>query len=154
APQAALARMRREAAAGAAVAGAVAAVLLWAGPVGTDFAAHAYQRGLLLDHGFAVWNNFWYAGRYSFVTYSVAYYPLAALLGIRLVALVSVTVAAYLFAGLAAHEWGRIARWPGYAFAVGWAASVVTGAFPFLAASAPALVALRQLQLQQRGRAA
>ena len=74
--------MRREAAGCAAVASIVALVLLWAGPPGSDAAAHVYQRGLLLEHGFAIWNNFWYAGRYSFVTYSLGYYPLAALLGI------------------------------------------------------------------------
>ena len=33
--------------------------------------------------------NYWYAGRYSFVGYSVLYYPLAAVLGIRLLAALS-----------------------------------------------------------------
>ncbi|HEY8843066.1 MAG TPA: hypothetical protein VIM23_04105, partial [Gaiellaceae bacterium] len=72
----------REAVLSAGAAGALAAVLVWFGPPGADLAAHAYQRTLFLDHGFTLWNNFWYAGRYSFVTYSVLYYPLAALLGI------------------------------------------------------------------------
>ena len=70
----------------AVVAAALAGVLLWLGPPGVDLAAHAYQRTFLLQHGFAVWNNFWYAGRYSFVTYSFIYYPLAAVLGIKLLA--------------------------------------------------------------------
>ena len=61
---------------------------------GVDWAAHAYQRTFLLQHGFAIWNNFWYAGRYSFVTYSVLYYPLAALLGIRVLAVASIATAA------------------------------------------------------------
>src|SRR6478672_7708116 len=76
----------REALFSAAAAASVAAALAWLGPPGTDFAAHAYQRTLFLEHGFTLWNNYWYAGRYSFVTYSVFYYPLAALLGIRLLA--------------------------------------------------------------------
>src|SRR5436190_2074557 len=46
----------------AAVAGSLAAALAWAGPPGTDFAAHAYPRAAYLDHGFQLWNNFWYAG--------------------------------------------------------------------------------------------
>ena len=35
---------------------------------------------LFLRHGFTLWDNYWYAGRYSFVGYSVLYYPLAAVL--------------------------------------------------------------------------
>src|SRR3954468_23549797 len=80
------------------VAGSIAAVLVWAGPQGTDLAAHAYQRALYVQHGFALWNNFWYAGRYSFVTYSVLYYPLAAVLGIKLLAVATVSTAALAFA--------------------------------------------------------
>ena len=82
----------REATLSAAGAGALAAVLIWLGPPGSDLAAHAYQRTLFLDHGFTLWNNFWYAGRYSFVTYSVLYYPLAALFGIRLLAVATVAI--------------------------------------------------------------
>ena len=64
------------------------------GPPGSDFAAHLYQSNLLENHGFGVWNNFWYAGRYSFVTYSLLYYPLAVLLGIKLLAVASIAAAA------------------------------------------------------------
>ena len=55
----------------AVAAGVLAALLVWLGPPGTDLAAHVYQRTLFLEHGFVLWNNFWYAGRYSFVNYSV-----------------------------------------------------------------------------------
>src|SRR5690242_17983530 len=84
----------REALVAAATAAAVASVLAWAGPPGSDLAAHTYQRGVFLEHGFVLWNNFWYAGRYSFVTYSLLYYPLAALLGIRLLAVATIATAA------------------------------------------------------------
>ncbi len=96
----------REALLSAAAAGAVAAILAWLGPPGTDFAAHAYQRTLFLEHGFTLWNNFWYAGRYSFVTYSLIYYPLAALLGIRLLAVATIALAALAFAVVLWREWG------------------------------------------------
>ena len=56
-----------------------ASLLVWLGPRGGDLAAHEYQRRLFLLHGFTLWDNFWYAGRYAFVNYSVLYYPLAAL---------------------------------------------------------------------------
>jgi uncharacterized membrane protein len=88
----------REAAVCAGLAAIVAAVLAWLGPPGADFAAHAYQRSAFLQHGFALWNNFWYAGRYSFVTYSLIYYPLAAVLGIKLLGVASVAASAFAFA--------------------------------------------------------
>src|SRR3954466_8087264 len=84
----------REASVSAVVAAALAGVLLWLGPPGVDLAAHSYQRTFLLQHGFALWNNFWYAGRYSFVTYSFIYYPLAAVLGITVLAIASIGAAA------------------------------------------------------------
>ena len=70
----------------AALAGSLAALIAWAGPPGTDFPAHVFQLHVYLQHGFALWTNYWYAGRYTFVGYSLIYYPLAALVGIRLLA--------------------------------------------------------------------
>ena len=90
----------------AALAAVLAAALLWAAPPGVDWAAHSYQRTFLLQHGFAIWNNFWYAGRYSFVTYSVLYYPLAALLGIRVLAVLSVATGAFAFSAVVLRQWG------------------------------------------------
>ena len=83
-------RPRADLFAPAAAAGLLAALLVWLGPPGTDLAAHVYQRTLFIEHGFVLWNNFWYAGRYSFVTYSLIYYPLAALFGIKVLALASI----------------------------------------------------------------
>src|SRR5205085_7667335 len=103
--------LAREALLSAAAAASVAAALAWLGPPGTDLAAHAYQRTLLLEHGFTLWNNYWYAGRYSFVTYSVFYYPLAALLGIRLLAVATIALAALAFAVVLGREWGSTVRW-------------------------------------------
>ena len=107
----------REWTASAVVAAVLAGVLIWLGPPGVDFAAHTYQRTFLLQHGFAIWNNFWYAGRYSFVTYSFIYYPLAALMGIKLLAVVSIGVAALAFSLVVWQEWGPSARFSSRAFA-------------------------------------
>src|SRR5205085_1102862 len=97
-----------------------------------DLAAHAYQRTLFLEHGFTLWNNFWYAGRYSFVTYSVLYYPLAALLGIRLLAVATVALAALAFAVVVWREWGPTTRWSSRTFAVVlWRLFPGGGSFPF-----------------------
>ena len=130
----------------------LAAVLLWAGPPGNDIAAHIYQRTLFLKHGFVLWNNFWYAGRYSFVTYSLLYYPLSALLGIKVLALASVTIAALAFAVVIGREWGLAARWSSRTFAVLWAGTVLSAAFPFALGMALALLGLWALQEGKRGR--
>src|SRR3954447_1039884 len=138
--------LAREALWCAAVAAAVAAALAWLGPPGTDFAPHAYQRTLFLEHGFTLWNNFWYAGRYSFVTYSIVYYPLAAWLGIRLLAVATIALAASAFAVVAWREWGPATRWSSRTFAVVWAGIVLSAAFPFALGMAVALLALGALQ--------
>src|SRR6478736_3841858 len=97
-----------------------ASLLVWLGPRGGDLAAHEYQRRLFLLHGFTLWDNFWYAGRYAFVNYSVLYYPLAALLGIGLLSVLTVALAAGAFARLLELEWGSAARWAGRSFAILW----------------------------------
>jgi hypothetical protein len=142
----------REALLCTAVAAALGALLVWLAPPGTDFAAHVYQRTLFLRHGFVLWDDFWYAGRYSFVDYSLLYYPLAGLLGIRLLAVVTVSVAALGFAAVAAREWGPLARWSSRSFAVVFAGFVLSGEFPFALGVALALLALWALQLGHRWR--
>ncbi len=142
----------REALLSAAAAGGLAAVLAWLGPPGTDFAAHAYQRTVFLEHGFTLWNNFWYAGRYSFVTYSLIYYPLAAVLGIRLLAVATIALAALAFAVVLWREWGAETRWSSRTFAVVWAGIVLSAAFPFALGMSLALLAIWALQAQRRWR--
>jgi hypothetical protein len=144
--------LAREAVLCAAAAAFLASLLVWLGPPGADFAAHAYQRTAFLQHGFALWNNFWYAGRYSFITYSVIYYPLAALIGIKLLAVVTVAIAALAFTVVLRHEWGPAARWSTWTFAVFWSCVVVSGAFPFALGAALALLAIWALQTGSRWR--
>ncbi len=142
----------REALLSALAAASVAALLAWLGPPGSDLAAHAYQRTLFLQHGFTLWNNFWYAGRYSFVSYSVLYYPLAALLGIRLLAVATIALAALAFAVVLWREWGPATRWSSRTFAVVWAGIVLSAAFPFALGIAFALLAIWTLQAGARWR--
>jgi hypothetical protein len=144
--------LRREAMLSAFAAGCVAALLAWLGPPGSDLAAHAYQRAVFLQHGFSLWNNFWYAGRYSFVTYSVIYYPLAALFGIKLLAVATVATAALAFAVVLGRQWGATARWSSRTFAVVWAGIVLSAAFPFALGIAFALLALWALQARRHWR--
>ena len=144
--------LAREALLSAAAAASLAAALAWLGPPGSDAAAHAYQRAVFLQHGFTLWNNFWYAGRYSFITYSVLYYPLAALLGIKLLAVATIATAALAFAVVIGREWGPTARWSSRTFAVVWAGIVLSAAFPFALGIALALLALWALQARSHWR--
>jgi hypothetical protein len=144
--------LAREALLSAGAAATLAALLAWLGPPGSDLAAHAYQRSLYVQDGFELWNNFWYAGRYSFVTYSVLYYPLAALLGIKLLAVATIATAALAFAVVLGREWGATARWSSRTFAVVWAGVVLSAAFPFALGIALALLALWALQAGARAR--
>ncbi|HET7515337.1 MAG TPA: hypothetical protein VFJ60_11090 [Gaiella sp.] len=139
-----------EATAAAGTAAALALLLIRYGPPGTDMAAHAYQRTVFLDHGLALWNNLWYSGRYSFVTYSLVYYPLAALLGIRVLAVATIALAALAFSVLVWRQWGAEARWASRTFAPVLAAGVLSAAFPFAVGMAFGLVALCALQADAR----
>src|SRR5712692_4486813 len=139
--------LARESLLSALAAASLAATLAWAGPPGSDLAAHLYQRTLFIHHGFTLWNNFWYAGRYSFVTYSVLYYPLAAQFGIRIVAVAAVAVAV-----VAWREWGRAARWSSRTFGIVWAGIILSAAFPFALGAALALLAVWALQARAHWR--
>jgi len=140
----------REAVLCAGIATAAAILLVWLAPLGGDLAAHEYQRSLFLAHGFTLWDNFWYAGRYAFVGYSILYYPLAALLGIKLLAVLTVGLAAAAFAHLLELEWGHAARWAGRCFAVVWPGVILAGEFPLALGVALALLSLLALQAHRR----
>ena len=124
----------------------LAALLVYLGPPGTDFAAHAYQTALFSAHGFVLWNNLWYAGRYSFVTYSLLYYPLASLFGIRLLAVGCVAVSVLAFSLLTGRRWGRAARWSNRSAALVLPAFVLSAAFPFLLGTTLSLLAVLALR--------
>ena len=140
----------REAVLAAGSAASLAALLIWLGPPGNDLAAHVYQRTVFLHDGFQLWNNFWYGGRYSFVTYSVLYYPLAAVFGIRALAILSIGIAALAFAVVVGRQYGPVARWSSRTFAVVWAGLVISAAFPFALGFALGLLALWALQAGKR----
>ena len=141
-----LAELRRESILAASLAGVGTVALLVLAPPGVDLAAHAYQRALFLAHGFTLWNNFWYAGRYSFVGYSLVYYPLAAVVGTQVLAVASTSAAAAAFAVLVWCEWGSSARGSSRAFAAVWPAVVLAAAFPFALGAALGMMAVWSLQ--------
>lgn len=142
----------REALLAATLAGSLAALFAWLGPPGNDLAAHMYLRWEFLQHGLVFWNNYWYSGRYSYITYSPLYYPLAGLIGIRLLATVTIAASAFAFSMLLGRQWGGVARWSSRSFAVLWAGIVFSAAFPFELGGMLALFAIWALQARGRWR--
>jgi hypothetical protein len=132
----------------AGLAGVLALALAAFGP-GVDSAAHAYQLEQFSAHGWRLWDNYWYAGRYELVNYSVLFYPLAALVGQLLLAVLSVAGTAGLFASIVVRQWGPSARWSARAFALSLPALIVAAQYPF---ALGAFLAMAALALAQRHR--
>jgi hypothetical protein len=112
------------------LAGAFAVLVVTVVPRGGDLAAHLYRTSLA-RHGVLVWDNLWFAGQYPLSSYSLLYYPLAALVGNSTLAVLAVAVAAGTFASIAVREWHSIGRWPARTFAVLLTGQVFTAAYPF-----------------------
>ena len=134
-----------------AVAGALVVCLLTFVPLSGDAPSHLFQTWLYRHGGFQLWNNLWYAGRYEFVSYSVFYYPLAALTGELPVLVAAAALLAGSFAAVCRREWGGAARGPAIAFACTTPfVSIVSGSYPFTAGAACAALALLALQRRRR----
>lgn len=127
------------------LAAAAAWLVLLVAPAGGDLAAHVY-RTALVRHGILVWDNFWFAGDYPLSSYSLLYYPLAAVVGNTALAIGGVVVAASFFASLVSREWPAAGRWPALAFAVLLAGQVFTAAYPFDAGVAMLMATLWALK--------
>ncbi len=115
------------------IAAAIAAALLYlAGPPGGDAATHLYQTELFRQHGIVFWDNLWYAGRYSFVNYSLLYYPAAVLTAPVVVIAGAVgagTTAAVL---LIQRQWPNLGLLPAICVAISLPLEVIAGVYPFL----------------------
>ncbi|HSJ74303.1 MAG TPA: hypothetical protein VK904_08295, partial [Miltoncostaeaceae bacterium] len=102
------------------------------------------------EHGWQLWDNFWYAGRYAQVNYSLLFYPLAALLGTPTVVVASCGGAAAAFAALVRRRWPAIATGPSVTFALLVPLAVAAGTYPFLLGLALALGSLVALAAGRR----
>ena len=133
----------------AATGAAASALVLVLAPTGGDAAAHLYRTHLVRE-GVFLWDNLWFGGHYPLASYSVLYYLPAALIGHAPLLVAAATGAAALFAAVALHEWGDLARWPARLFAVLAAGPLFMGTYSYAAGLATALATLRLLQLERR----
>ena len=131
-----------------AILGGVLTLLLWMLLVpGIDAPSHLFQTWLFRHGGFDLYNNYWYAGRYEFVNYSMLYYALAASVGQLGVLVPAAGLMTGCFALVCRREWGEAVRGPCITFAVTAPfIMMVGGTYPFMAGTAAALAALVLLQ--------
>jgi hypothetical protein len=115
-----------------ATAAAAALALLWLllDPRTPDLAAQVYRVGLFEHGGFAVWDEHWYAG-HALPGYSLLFPPLASLLGLRVLAALSVLASAMLFERLVLGVYGPAARWGAVWFAVAAVGDIWLGRLTF-----------------------
>jgi hypothetical protein len=111
---------------------AAALVVVWllVDPRTPDLAAQVYRAGLFDHLGFAVWDEHWYAG-HALPGYSLLFAPLAALLGLRVLAALSVLASATLFERLVRAVYGPSARWGAAWFAVAAVGDIWIGRLTF-----------------------
>src|SRR6476620_3004163 len=109
----------------------LAALYLVLDPPSLDLAAQSYRVGLFDREGWIAWDNAWYAGHHL-PGYSVLFPPLGSVLGLRVVAALSLVGATAALAALA-RRWAAagaataVSLW----FAVAMTALVVSGRLPF-----------------------
>jgi hypothetical protein len=121
-----------------------AAMLAWNPQVG-DLAAQVFRAELFQHAGLAIWNGSWYGGHYT-LTYSFLFPPLAALLGVQVVGLLSVLASSFLFDRLVRDRWGEPARWATLWFGAGVVTLLADGQLTFALGVAFGLATLRALQ--------
>jgi hypothetical protein len=111
---------------------AAVGALLWllVEPRTPDLAAQVYRVSLYRHMGFAVWDEHWYAGHHL-PGYSLTFPPLATLLGMRTVAVLSLLLSAVLFERLVRGLYGEAARWGALWFALAALADVWIGRLTF-----------------------
>jgi hypothetical protein len=112
------------------IAAALVAVWLLVDPRTPDLAAQVYRVGLFEHLGFSVWDEYWYAG-HALPGYSLLFPPLASLLGLRVLAALSVLVSAALFERLVLGVYGPGARWGAAWFAVAAVGDIWLGRLTF-----------------------
>ena len=130
---------------GTALTGAVAILLLAFGPAPGDAPAHLY-RTLLVKQGALFWDNLWFAGNYPFASYSLLYYPPAALVGNLPLVFAAAVASTALFCAIAFREWGGAALWPCRVFGVLAAAPIFTGLYSYSLGFTAMLAALLAFQ--------
>jgi hypothetical protein len=120
------------------------AIMLWLRLRGVDWPAQLYRVHLFRANGWLGFDTGWYGGNTP-VAYSTLFPPVAATIGVRIVVLASVAVAAVCFDRIVRGTVGPSGRIGSMCFAVGLIVPVVIGQLPFLLGLASGLGSLLAL---------
>jgi hypothetical protein len=135
------------------IAAVLAAAYLLLDPPSADLAAQEYRTGLFRHHGFALWDNAWYAGHHL-PGYSLVFPPVAAVLGPKLTGALAAVASAWCFERLARDRLAEGARAAALWFAAATPVSLITGRLTFALGVAVGLAALLAAsRARARGRA-
>jgi hypothetical protein len=126
------------------VAALLAAVYIVVSPTSVDLAAHLFRARMFSEHGFQIWNNYWYSGN-EVLGYSVLFPPVSALLTPQLAAALAATGTATVFTPLARRHFGHRAWAGALLFGAATAADLYSGRLAFAFGALPALGAIAAL---------
>jgi hypothetical protein len=118
-------------------------------PDSADHAAQVFRSGLFDTQGLAAWDNFWFGGHHL-PGYGLLLPALGALIGPRLVGVLSAVVASLLFSAIAYRRFGERARLGVIWFATATSISLFTGRLTFALGVAVALAAVFAMQSGHR----
>jgi hypothetical protein len=131
------------------VAAALGVAYLIIQPDSADHAAQVFRSGLFDSQGLAAWDNFWFGGHHL-PGYGLLLPALGALIGPRLVGVLSAIVASLLFSAIAYRRFGERARLGVIWFATATSISLFTGRLTFALGVAVALAAVFAMQSGHR----
>jgi hypothetical protein len=131
------------------VSGALVGLGRYLGWRGVDLPAQLYRVQQFKAHGFSLWDSQWYGGHWT-LDYSVLYPPLAALVGMGLLAVLSAVLATAAFDRLVVGGLGRRARAGSAVFAVSVIVSTSIGQLAFFTGEAFGLTCLWALVARRR----
>ena len=114
----------------------LATLILTFGPAGVDRPAHQYQLWLFGHFGFRLWDNFWYAGRYSFVGYSILFYPLSQLIGMGTTVVMSVGLGVWAVSMMVSRLIPTRLLLACLLATLLWPTEVLSGAYPYMLSQA------------------
>ena len=131
------------------MAAALGIAYLIAHPDSADHAAQVYRSGLFAHEGLTTWDNFWFGG-HNLPGYGILLPAFGALIGPRLVGVISAVIASLLFSAIAHDRFGDRARLGVLWFATATAISLFTGRLTFALGVAVALAAVLAAQRGHR----
>ena len=131
------------------VATALGVAYLIVQPDSADHAAQVFRSGLFDSQGFAAWDNFWFGGHHL-PGYGLLLPALGALVGPRLIGVLSAIGASLLFSAIAYRRFGDRARLGVAWFATATSISLFTGRLTFALGVAVALASVFFAQRDRR----